>query len=349
MTWGMRVSRKLILAAGVVVAAGSSAVAVAATQSGSPSQDPAAHAAHAHARSHPGPGGPGRMHGPRLDASTRAVVDAVRQAVVARAVTVAGPILDQAVKDGRLTQAQAETAKQALADAQAGRRPSADAFALLRDEDVRAVAQQVVRAVAPDIPGLAAPIIDQAVKDGKLTQAQADRFTQHVKAFSDRAAQADLGRFGRGGPRPGGPGHRGGPGGPGWGHGPGGPGIDRQGMGVFRDVWAAVRKQAPAVAGPIVDQAAKDGKITQAQADELKAVAEEAAKDGRPHLFEHRDLLRDADVREVARDISRALAKQAPSIGGPIIDQAVKDGKLTQAQGERAKQRLAELAKRAGG
>ncbi|UGS37454.1 hypothetical protein [Capillimicrobium parvum] len=341
----MRVSRRLILAAGVAVAAAGGAAAVAATQSGSSSasttHDPASHAARAHARG--GPGGPGRMRGPRLDANARAVVDAIRTAVVARAVTVAGPIVDQAVKDGELTQAQADTARQALADAQAGKRPSADAFALLRDAKVRAVAQKMLRAVAPDVPGIAGPIIDQAVKDGKLTQVQADAFKQRVQALSDRAAQADLGRIG-----PRGPGHRTGPG-PGHRPGPAGPGFSRQDMSVLRDVWQAVRRQAPAVAAPIVDLAVKDGKITQAQGDELKTVAAEAAKDGRPHLFEHRDLLRDENVRAVAGDISRGLARQAPSIGGPIVDQAVKDGKLTQAQGDRAKQRLAEMARRAGG
>jgi polyhydroxyalkanoate synthesis regulator phasin len=118
---------------------------------------------------------------------------------------------------------------------------------------------------------------------------------------------------------------------------------------VAQKVLRAVAPDEPAIAGPIIDQAVKDGNITRAQGDELKAVANEAAKDGRPHLFEHRDLLRDENVREVAGDISRALATQAPSIGGPVIDQAVKDGKLTQEQGDRAKQRLAEMAKRAGG
>src|SRR3954468_19601322 len=116
----MRVSRKLILAAGVVVAAGSSAVAVAATQSGSSSPSstsggPAPYAARAHDR---GPGGPGRMHGPRLDANARSVAPPIRKAVLARVVTVAGPLVDQAVSAGDLSQAQADTAKQALADVQ---------------------------------------------------------------------------------------------------------------------------------------------------------------------------------------------------------------------------------------
>ena len=346
----MRLSRKLIVAFGVAVAAGSSAVAVAATQGGSKSNDPQPRAAQGgptwgggphgaawaggprSAGGNVGPGAARRGGAGRFDADTRGVLDAIRKAVVNRAVTVAGPIIDQAVKDGDLTQAQADTAKQALADAQAGKRPSMDAFALLRDEKVRAVAEKVVKAVAPDVPGLAQPILDQAVKDGKLTQAEADQLEAHIKAFSDRAAQGAFGRFG--------PGHRGGP---------GRGGFDHRDAGVLSDVWSAVRKQAPTVAAPIIDQAVKDGKLTKAQGDELTAVMNEVGKDGRPHLFEHRDLLRDADVRAVARDISRALAKQAPTVAGPIIDQAVKDGKLTQAQGDRAKQRLSEMAKRAGG
>jgi polyhydroxyalkanoate synthesis regulator phasin len=329
----MRLSRKLIVAAGVAVAAGSSAVAVAATQGGSKGNDPHPLAARGGPGWGGGPHGAAWAGGPRgKGADTRGVLDAIRKAVVDHVVTVAGPIVDQAVKDGDLTQAQGDTAKQALADVQAGKRPSMDAFALLRDEQVRAVAQKVAMAAAPGIPGLAQPILDQAVKDGKLTRAQADELAQHIKAFSDRAGQGAFGRFG--------PGH----------HHRGAPGrFDRGAADVLRDVFGAVRKQAPSVAGPIVDQAVKDGKLTRAQADELKAVAAQAAKDGRPHLFEHRDLLRDADVREVARDISRALVKQAPGIGGPIIDQAVNDGKLTQEQGDRAKERLADMAQRAGG
>jgi polyhydroxyalkanoate synthesis regulator phasin len=145
----------------------------------------------------------------------------------------------------------------------------------------------------------------------------------------------------------GGPGWGGGPHGAAWAGGPRGKGADTRG--VLDAIRKAVVDHVVTVAGPIVDQAVKDGKLTRAQADELKAVAAQAAKDGRPHLFEHRDLLRDADVREVARDISRALVKQAPGIGGPIIDQAVNDGKLTQEQGDRAKERLADMAQRAGG
>ncbi|MEZ5121497.1 MAG: hypothetical protein R2736_07975 [Solirubrobacterales bacterium] len=167
----MRLSRKLIVAFGVAVAAGSSAVAVAATQGGSKSNDPQPRAAQGGPTWGGGPHGAAWAGGPRgaggnvapgavrrggpgrFDADTRGVLDAIRKAVVNRAVTVAGPIIDQAVKDGDLTQAQADTAKQALADAQAGKRPSMDAFALLRDEKIRAVAEKVVKAVAPDVPG----------------------------------------------------------------------------------------------------------------------------------------------------------------------------------------------------
>ena len=54
-------------------------------------------------------------------------------------------------------------------------------------------------------------------------------------------------------------------------------------------------------------------------------------------------------MRAVVQDVVKALAAQAPSIAKPIVDQAVADGKLTQAQADRLTQRIADAAKRAGG
>lgn len=128
--------------------------------------------------------------------------------------------------------------------------------------------------------------LDQAVKDGKLTQAQADRMKQ-------RLANGELPLGGPGGPgRPGGRGGHflfRGPGGPGHG---GGPGLDAaaQYLGLseqalhqrleqgktLADVAKAQGKSLDGLEQAIVadtkthlDQAVKDGKLTQAQADDL--------------------------------------------------------------------------------
>jgi hypothetical protein len=118
---------------------------------------------------------------------------------------------------------------------------------------------------------------------------------------------------------------------------------------VIGDIAQAIAKQAPSVAGPIIDQASAAGKITSAQAGELKSAADDIASGGPPAAFGHRDLLADADVRAVVHDVVKALAKQAPSIAKPIIDKAVADGKLTQDQADRLSQHIADAAKRAGG
>jgi polyhydroxyalkanoate synthesis regulator phasin len=301
-----------------------------------------------------GHGGPGPGRGAALPAGTQTVIEALRTAVLDQASGIVTPIIDQAVTAGKLTAAQAATAKQALADLQAGKRPSADALALLRDAQARAVAGDAFQALAKQLPAIAAAVLADAVSKGTIDQATADQITQRIKDLSDRAAQ------GGGLPFPGG-GMRGGPGpyggGPGFGeHHRGGPGFGagKQGTGsasagVFGDVAQAVAKQAATIAGPIIDKAAAAGTITSAQADALRSAASDLASGDRRTLMGHRDLLSSAAVRGVVHDVVKAVAAQAPSIAKPIIDQAVADGKLTQAQADQLTQRIADAAKHAGG
>jgi hypothetical protein len=191
------------------------------------------------------------------------------------------------------------------------------------------------------------------VAKGTIDQATADAVTQRIQGLADRAAQGGL-PFGgpgfRGGP---GFGHRGGPGfGPHSGRGPGRASRSAPSAataGVIGDIAQAIAKQAPSVAGPIIDQAIVDGKLTQAQSDELKSAAGDIASGGPRAAFGHGALMADADVRAVVRDVIKALAKQAPPIAKPIIDQAVADGKLTQAQAGQITEHIADAAKRAGG
>jgi ribosomal protein S20 len=328
----MRLSRKAVVAVAVTgaVAAGGAA-AYAATNHASTSHDPQP-AARGHGYGH----GFGRA---ALPAGARDVFEQLRSAVVAQAPGIVNPILDQAVSAGKLTAAQAATAKQALSDLQAGKRPSADAFALLRDEQARAVLADAFQAVAKQLPTIAAPILSGAVSKGTIDQATADALTKRIQALSDRAAQRGL-PFGGPAARK----HRGAP--------PFGPGRhapSAKTAGVLADVAKAVAAQAPAVAGPIIDKAAVAGTITSAQASELKSAAGDLASGSRGALFAHRDLLADAGVRSVVQDVFKALAAQAPSIAKPIIDKAVSDGTITQAQADRITQHIAAAAKRAGG
>jgi ribosomal protein S20 len=278
-----------------------------------------------------------------LDAGTRSVVESIEKAVAAGAPAIVNPIIDQAVTDGKLTAAQAATAKQAVTDLQAGQRPSADALALLRDADARAVAQSAAAAVAKQAPTVAAPIISAAVTAGTITQAQADQLTARIAAAASGTGRGGFGIFGGGFGGPGGgPGF--GPGGhdQGGARGPGKAGaVNDATRKVLEDVATAVLKQAPSVAGPIIDSAVSAGTITAAQGDQLKAAASDVAAKGPQALGDHRDLLSSDGVRTVVGSIAKALSGQAATVGGPIVDQAVTAGTITKAQGDAIKARLA--------
>jgi hypothetical protein len=335
-----------ILATGAVAAGG--AAAYAATNHASTNHDPQplSRFGHGYGNGYGGPGGMmgGGMMGQAMPAGVRDVIGQIRTAVLAQAPGIVDPILDQAVTAGRLTAAQAATAKQALADLKAGNRPSPDVLGLLRDDQARTVLGEALQAVAKQAPGIAAPILSDAVSKGTIDQATADRISQRIQAIADRAAK---GRLPFGPPA----GMRGAPFGPGGsGHGPfGHTAPSTKTAGVLESIAKAVAQQAPTVARPIIEHAAAAGTITSAQADELKSAASDLASGGRAALLAHRDLLADRDVRDVIRDVVKALATQAPSIAKPIIDKAVSDGTLTQAQADELTQHIADAAKRAGG
>jgi hypothetical protein len=226
----MRFPRKAIVAVGVAgVAAGGGAVAMASTDHAKPT-----------AKSGSGASATRDHHrGGALDAGTRSVLESIQKAVASGAPAIVKPIIDQAVTDGKLTAAQAATAKQAVTDLQAGKRPSADALALLRDADARAVAQSAAAAVAKQAPGVAAPIISAAVTAGTITQAQADQLTARIAAVASGTGRGGFGPFG-------------GFGGFGGGFGPGGHDRGAKGPGkagavndatraVLQDIAAAVR------------------------------------------------------------------------------------------------------------
>jgi hypothetical protein len=111
------------------------------------------------------------------------------------------------------------------------------------DRDVFAVAQDVRKAIAAKAPDIAKPVIDKAVSDGDISQAQGDRLTKVVgdQRLSRADAQALF--------------------------------SDAKVAPVFFDVKAAIARQAPDIAKPIVDQAVSDKKITQAQGDDLVAAS----------------------------------------------------------------------------
>ena len=266
------------------------------------------------------------------------VADVLRQihdAVEQKAPSIADPIIQKAQDDNKITSAQADQLRAFLKARADEQPPSQDPRVLFADSDVRAVLQDAFKATAQQAPGIAEPIIQKAVDDKKITSAQADDIRNHL----ENGPKFGIG-FGL---------HREGPGGPGGPFGP--PGLGRFDMAVatvLRDIHQAVEKQAPAIADPVIQKAEDAGSITTAQADQLRAAAQ-AIADGKRPGADVRSLLSDADVRKVVGDAFAAAAKQTPSIADPIIKKAVDDKKITSAQANQIRNKLANLGKfRAG-
>jgi|tagenome__1003787_1003787.scaffolds.fasta_scaffold20962904_3 hypothetical protein len=115
----------------------------------------------------------------------------------------------------------------------------------------------------------------------------------------------------------------------GW-HGPG-PRIDRDVFAVAQDVRKAIAAKAPDIAKPIIDKAVSDGDISSAQGVSLSKIV----SDERLSRADARTLFGDAKVAPVFFEVKAAIARQAPDIAKPIVDKAVSDKKITQAQGDR--------------
>jgi hypothetical protein len=250
------------------------------------------------------------LRGDVADADVRAVLEDIRDAVAKQAPDIAGPVIEKAENDGKITAAQADKLRQAAQDLADGKRP--DIRGLKGDADVREVIHDAFEAAHEKVPAIAEPIIDKAVDDQKITEAQADRIREMIK---------------RGPP----------------GRGPhvhkfGGPAFaDEDVRAVLEDVHAAVAKQAPDIVKPVIDEAEQDGKITAAQADRLRDLTASLTA-GKPRGGPPRKLdLRDEDVREVLHDAFEAVAAKTPGIAKPIIDKAVEDKKITEAQADQLK------------
>jgi hypothetical protein len=186
----------------LVAAALSACIALAAGVIGGAFANRGGSAAGASARTGPtGPTGPhgwpgGGPRGPRLDPAVFAVAESVRKAIGAKAPDIAKPVIDKAVSDNDISQAQADRLSNVVADK---RLSEADAKALFSDPKAAPVFFDVKAAIARQAPDIAKPIVDQAVSDKKITSAQGD---QLIAASAWRVEGFGLG---------GGPGHFGGP------------------------------------------------------------------------------------------------------------------------------------------
>jgi polyhydroxyalkanoate synthesis regulator phasin len=150
--------------------------------------------------------------------------------------------------------------------------------------------------------------LDQAVKDGKLTQAQADRMKQRI-------AKGGLPFGGPGGPGPGGPRglhlRFGGPGD----HGPGGP-IGLDAAAKYLGLSDSALQQQLGSGKTLADVAKAQGKsldgLEQALVDEAKTHLDQAVKDGKLTQTEA-----DALVKRLQSHVDDIVNGKGPGPGGP--------------------------------
>lgn len=203
----------------------------------------------------------------------------------------------------------------------------------LGDPAIQGVALKVGTALLADAPAATGPAIDAAVAKNTITQAQADALRGQiatlssagitgVPAFAQYARDAD-------------------------------PAV----RGVIADAATALAGRAKDVGTPIVDQAVADGTLTAAQGTQAKDALGQAGTLA-PRFAQMRERFgrdfgplrkqfADPQVRQVYEDVTRAVAKQAPAIGAPIIQRAQRDGDLTAAQATQVRDTLRTLSRRA--
>ena len=103
---------------------------------------------------------------------------------------------------------------------------------------------------------------------------------------------------------------------------------------VLERTYAAIARRAPAIAEPVLDRAAREGRITLAERRELRA---ELRAPGACGEGGWRTSL---PARRALREALAAVRREAPAIAAPILDEAVAQQRLTRAQRERILDRL---------
>jgi hypothetical protein len=196
------------------------------------------------------------------------------------------------------------------------------------DREVADFMRQVQDTVESKAPDIAGPVIQKAQDAGDITSEQADQLRAAAQAIAD-------------GKRP-------------------DPSVrsllgDADVRKVVRDAFQAAAKQAPALAEPLIQKALDAGKITAAQANDIRERLKNPPPFGRgfrhgpggPRAFGPID----RDVAAVLGDIHQALeakqpqsAKQALAIAEPIIQKAVDAKKITSAQAQDIRNKLNRLS-----
>ena len=142
----------------------------------------------------------------------------------------------------------------------------------------------------------------------------------------------------------------------------GGTSLPASVRGVAQRIFDAIRGQAPAIAKPLLDEGVATGTITQAQEDEFLTRLSQPLPDSRsgpppgsstgapsgsPPAKPDGNAATGpggaaltAAQRQLFASVFGAIRKQSPTIARPLLDQAVADGTITQAQADQISARL---------
>jgi hypothetical protein len=126
---------------------------------------------------------------PVLSPAARAVLERVHEAIASNAPSIVRPILDRAVAVGAITRAERhamllELSGEAIAQDEAAATVSLGARSALRD---------ALAAIRRAAPGIARPILDQAVDEERLTPAQERRILERLRSSPARALRGTVG------------------------------------------------------------------------------------------------------------------------------------------------------------
>jgi hypothetical protein len=124
--------------------------------------------------------------------AARAVLERVLESIACSAPSIAQPILDRAVADGTITRAERHAMLVELSDptSSAGDAVSASPRS---SQGARRTLREALAAIRRAAPGIARPILDEAVDAERLTPAQERRILERLRAGSARAVRSAIG------------------------------------------------------------------------------------------------------------------------------------------------------------
>ena len=122
-----------------------------------------------------------------LSPAARAVLERVIEAIASSAPAIASPILDRAVAEGAITRAERHLMLLELSDPSA----SLDAAPAVSQE-ARSTLREALAAIRRAAPGIARPILDEAVDAERLTPAQEQRILERLRSSPARVLRNTL-------------------------------------------------------------------------------------------------------------------------------------------------------------